>query len=182
MKYDITTPSQYHVALVERLRAHLFDGLAIESYDEFGKVEIGQPTILIQWEDAYPGPRRNDGRYTHHFMLTAHCIIPKGHPNAQLQALDLSAEVERLLERRSLFKVPAVDTDAADMLLVSTDQVGMPQIQLNGDTSFLLGLDGVESRGVQWLQPLYLGMSLNSAPDVRDRVRYSVQEMEMRHA
>lgn len=164
MKYDITTPSQYHTALVERLRANLVDGLAIEAYDEWGKVEITAPTILIQWEDGHPGQRQNDGRYNHQFMLTAHCIIPKGQPNALLQALDLAAEVERLLERRALFKEPAAEAGKPDVLLVSSDQVGMPQIQVNGDTSWLLGIDGVESRGVQWLQPLYLGRSLSDGP------------------
>lgn len=161
MKYDITTPSQYHTALVERLRVNLFDGLAIESYDEWGKVEVTGPTILIQWEDGHPGQRQNDGRYNHQFMLTAHCIMPKGQPLALLQALDLAAEVERLLERRALFKEPAVEAGQPDVMLVSSAQVGMPEIQVNGDTSFLLGIDGVESRGVQWLQPLYLGRSLN---------------------
>nr|AKS10292.1 hypothetical protein [Aeromonas hydrophila] len=80
MKYDITTPSQYHTALVERLRANLVEGLAIESYDEWGKIEIKCPTILIQWEDGHPGQRQNDGRYNHQFMLTAHCIIPRASP------------------------------------------------------------------------------------------------------
>jgi len=113
MHYDITTPSQYHTALVERLRVNLVEGLAIESYDEWGKVEIKGPTILIQWEDSHPGQRQNDGRYNHQFMLTAHCIIPKGQPNALLQALDLAAEVERLLERRALFKAPAAEAGHA---------------------------------------------------------------------
>lgn len=164
MHYDITTPSQYHTALVERLRVNLVEGIAIESYDEWGKVEITGPTILIQWEDAHPGQRQNDGRYNHQFMLTAHCIIPKGQANALLQALDLAAEVERLLERRALFKAPAAEAGQPDVLLVSSDQVGMPQIQVNGDTSWLLGIDGVESRGVQWLQPLFLGRSLSDGP------------------
>jgi len=166
MTYNITTPSEYHRALVERLRAKLCDGLAIESYDEFGKVDITEPSVLIQWEDAHPGQRQNDGRYNHQFMLTAHCIIPKGLPNALLQALDLATEVERLLERRALFREP--DGNGGQVLLVSSDQVGMPQIQVNGDTSFLLGIDGVESRGVQWLQPLYLGRSLNDPVEIRE--------------
>lgn len=172
MTYDITTPSAYHQALVERLRAKLVDGLAIEAYDEYGKVELKEPTILIQWEDGHPGQRQNDGRYNHQFMLTAHCVIPKGLPNAVLQALDLATEVERLLERRALFKAP--DGHGGQVLLVSSDQVGMPQIQVNGDTSFLLGLDGVESRGVQWLQPLYLGRSLNEPVEFREVVSVAI--------
>lgn len=172
MTYNITTPSEYHLALVERLRAKLFDGLAIESYDEYGKVDITSPTILIQWEDGHPGPRQNDGRYNHQFLLTAHCVIPKGLPNALLQALDLSAEVERLLERRTLFKEP--DGIDGHVLLVNQDQVGQPTIQVNGDTSFLLRLDGVEVRGVQWLQPLYLGRSLNDPIEVRSGIRVAV--------
>lgn len=172
MHYDITTPSQYHTALVERLRVNLVEGLAIESYDEYGKVDITSPTILIQWEDGHPGPRQNDGRYNHQFLLTAHCVIPKGLPNALLQALDLSAEVERLLERRTLFKEP--DGMDGHVLLVNQDQVGQPTIQVNGDTSFLLRLDGVEVRGVQWLQPLYLGRSLNDPIEVRGGIRVAV--------
>lgn len=174
MHYDITTPSQYHTALVERLRVNLVEGLAIESYDEWGKVEITGPTILIQWEDGHPGQRQNDGRYNHQFMLTAHCIIPKGQPNALLQALDLAAEVERLLERRALFKAPAAEAGQPDVLLVSSDQVGMPQIQVNGDTSYLLGIDGVESRGVQWLQPLFLGPSRFEEPETRAGWRFAI--------
>ena len=175
MHYDITTPSQYHTALVERLRVNLVEGLAIESYDEWGKVEITGPTILIQWEDGHPGQRQNDGRYNHQFMLTAHCIIPKVQPNALLQALDLAAEVERLLERRALFKVPAAEAGQPDVLLVSSDRVGMPQIQVNGDTSYLLGIDGVESRGVQWLQPLYLGRSLSDgAGEIRGGISAAI--------
>jgi len=50
----------------------------------------------------------------------------------------------------------------------------MPQIQVNGDTSYLLGIDGVESRGVQWLQPLYLGRSLNGQTEVRGGVSHSI--------
>lgn len=176
MHYDITTPSQYHTALVERLRVNLVEGLAIESYDEWGKVEIKGPTILIQWEDSHPGQRQNDGRYNHQFMLTAHCIIPKGQPNALLQALDLAAEVERLLERRALFKAPAAEAGQPDVLLVSSDQVGMPQIQVNGDTSYLLGIDGVESRGVQWQQPLFLGRSLNGPVEVRGGVGFTIRD------
>ena len=174
MKYEITTPSQYHTALVERLRANLVEGLAIESYDEWGKVEITGPTILIQWEDGHPGERQKDGRYNHQFMLTAHCIIPKGQPNALLQALDLATEVERLLERRALFKEPAAEPGKPDVLLVKSDQVGMPEIQVNGDTSWLLGIDGVESRGVQWLQPLFLGPSQFVEPEVRGGVAFAM--------
>lgn len=174
MKYDITTPSQYHDALVERLRVNLFDGLAIESYDEWGKVEIKCPTILLQWEDSHPGQRQKDGRYAHQFMLTAHCIIPKGVPRALLQALDLAAEVERLLERRALFKEPAAEAGQPDVLLVKSDQVGMPEIQVNGDTSWLLGIDGVESRGVQWLQPLFLGRSAFVDPEVRGGIAFAM--------
>lgn len=174
MKYDITTPSQYHTALVERLRANLVEGLAIESYDEWGKIEIKCPTILIQWEDGHPGQRQKDGRYNHQFMLTAHCIIPKGQPNALLQALDLATEVERLLERRALFKEPAAEPGQPDVLLVKSDQVGMPEIQVNGDTSWLLGIDGVESRGVQWLQPLFLGRSAFSGSEVRGGIAFAM--------
>ena len=174
MKYDITTPSQYHTALVERLRANLVDGLAIEAYDEWGKVEITAPTILLQWEDEHPGQRQNDGRYNHQFMITAHCVIPKAIQNAYLQALDLASEVERLLERRTLFKAPADKPGLPDVLLVHAEQVGMPQIQVNGDTSWLLGIDGVESRGVQWLQPLYLGRSLNAPTEVRGGISHSI--------
>lgn len=174
MKYDITTPSQYHDALVERLRVNLFDGLAIESYEEWGKVEIKCPTILIQWEDGHPGQRQKDGRYAHQFMLTAHCIIPKGVPRALLQALDLATEVERLLERRALFKEPAAEPGQPDVLLVKSDQVGMPEIQVNGDTSWLLGIDGVESRGVQWLQPLFLGRSAFSGSEVRGGIAFAM--------
>ncbi len=174
MHYDITTPSQYHTALVERLRVNLVEGLAIESYDEWGKVEITGPTILIQWEDGHPGERQKDGRYNHQFMLTAHCIIPKGQPNALLQALDLAAEVEPLLARRALFKAPAAEAGLPDVLLVKSDQVGMPEIQVNGDTSWLLGIDGVESRGVQWLQPLFLGRSAFVEPEVRGGIAFAM--------
>lgn len=177
MTYDITTPSQYHAALVERLRANLVDGLAIESYEEYGKTEITVPTILIQWEDGHPGQRQNDGRYNHSFMLTAHCIIPKGYPNAVLQALDLATEVERLLERRALFKLPAGE-GIGQTLMVKPEQVGMPKIQVNGDTSFLLGLDGVEARGVQWLQPLFLGPSLNSDSEIRAGFSFQIGAQE----
>jgi len=176
MAYNITTPSAYHQALVERLRAKLVDGLAIESYDEYGKVDLKEPTILIQWEDGHPGQRQNDGRYNHQFMITAHCVIPKGLPNAVLQALDLATEVERLLERRVLFKV--ADGNGGETLLVSSDQVGMPQIQVNGDTSFLLGIDGVEARGVQWLQPLYLGRSLNGDVEIREGFSVAVNPLD----
>lgn len=174
MKYDITTPSQYNAALVERLRAKIDNSIAVESYDEFGRVEIKQPTIFIQWEDGHPGIRQNDGRYNHQFMITAHCVIPKAIPNAYLHALDLASEVERLLERRTLFKAPADKPGLPDVLLVHAEQVGMPQIQVNGDTSFLLGLDAVESRGVQWLQPLYLGPSLNGEPEIRGVISVAI--------
>lgn len=60
------------------------------------------------------------------------------------------------------------------VLLVNQDQVGQPTIQVNGDTSFLLRLDGVEVRGVQWLQPLYLGRSLNDPVEVRGGIRVAV--------
>jgi len=52
----------------------------------------------------------------------------------------------------------------------------MPQIQVNGDTSYLLGIDGVESRGVQWLQPLFLGRSLNGPVEVRGGVGFTISD------
>lgn len=166
MTYNITTPSEFNSALVERLAARL-PGIAVESYDEWGPVDITEPCVLVQWEDAQPGHLRPDGRYQHLYMLTAHCVVPRSHKQAALVAMDMAAEVERLLHHRNLF-------EDAGQLLISAEQVGLPTVLNNGDTTFLLGLRGLEARGVQWQQPLYLGPSLFEPSEERGGIRVAL--------
>ena len=167
MSYSITTPSEFHDALVARLAVRL-PGIAIEGYDEWGAVDITEPCVLVQWEDSQRGNLRQDGRYQHLFMLTAHCVVPRSLPRAALIALDLATEVERLLDHRTLF------LDETEQLLVRSDQVGVPTVLNNGDTTFLLGLSGMEARGVQWQQPLYLGPSLFEPSEERGGFSWAI--------
>ena len=166
MSYIITTPSEFHDALVARLTARL-PSIPVTGYEEWGPVDITGPCVLVQWEDSLRGNLRNDGCYHHLFMLTAHCVVPKTLPRAALIALDLATEVERLLDHRALFFVN-------DELQVSSDTVGVPTVLNNGDTTFLLGLAGMEARGVQWQQPLYLGPSEFDPSEERANWRWAV--------
>lgn len=170
--YQITSPSSFDEALKERLSLFIkkvAPDVVISSYEEWGGTEITGTTLMVQWEDAHPGGIQNDGRYQHSQMLTAHCIVPRAHPNAQLLAMDMAYEVERLLFHRRLW----MDEKT---LLIDPEVVGIPDIQLNGDTSFLIGLAGVAARGVQWQQPLNFGASLVE-PSEAIRWGYSIQEI-----
>lgn len=159
--YDIQSPSAFDSALKERLALFLPAELTIASYEEWGGHHIKTPTLLIQWEDAHPGQQSNDGRYQHGQMITAHCCIPLSHPNAVMTATDMAFAIERLLFRRQLFLEQG-------SILVDSEVVGMPDIQNNGDTTFLIGLPNITARGVQWLQPLYFGPSLYEPSPTRN--------------
>ncbi|MGL5370792.1 MAG: hypothetical protein ACRDBF_07175 [Plesiomonas shigelloides] len=156
----IDTPSQYYDRLVSGLTNRLVSTVPVMGYDEYGSIELSGPTVFIQFEDAHPGERRQDGRYQHRLMITAHCVVPASVPRATLVALDLASEIERVL---------FMNTFGLSALCC-----GMPDIQVNGDTSFMLGFDGTESRGIQWIQPLYLGSSEFTDSPVRDGIRFAM--------
>ena len=77
-----------------------------------------------------------------------------------LQAIDLAAEVERLIDQNRF----GIDPKCT----------GAPEIQVNGDTSYLFGFDGVVARGVQWIQPLYLGRDYFADDEVRSSIWLAV--------
>lgn len=139
----IDTPGQFYTLLTESLRKTLSDNLGLIEYDEAWKQEITRPTVVVQFEDAHPGTRQATGRYCHRQMVTVHSLIPKSTAKAVLQATDLSMEIERFLDLNRF----GIDPKCC----------GAPEIQVNGDTSYLFGFDGIVARGVQWIQPLYLG-------------------------
>ncbi|MGL5267154.1 MAG: hypothetical protein ACRC9E_13230 [Plesiomonas shigelloides] len=156
----IESPSQYYDRLVAGLTTRLVGDIPVLGYEDFGSVPLNGPAVFIQFEDAHPSTRRPDGRYQHQFLITAHCVVPASVPRAVLVAIDLASEVERVIDLNTFG--------------LSSSCCGQPDIQVNGDTGFMLGVDGVESRGVQWIQPLYLGAGAFTPSPIRDGVRFAV--------
>ncbi|HHG8731121.1 hypothetical protein ABKS78_23990 [Enterobacter cloacae] len=156
----IATASQFYDQLEAGLRAKLVDSIPVAGYDDIDRPEIKGPTVLIQLEDAHPGRRSPSGRYCHTQMITAHCVVPSSLPRAVLVATDLAYEVERIVDLNNWG--------------ISPECCGQPDIQVNGDTSFLFGWDGVEARGVQWQQNIYLGADYFDADEERAGIRLAV--------
>lgn len=156
MSIAIESPGQYYDQVVSELRRRIVSGVAIVEYGDIWKTEVTEPAIVVQLEDAHPGTRQATGRYTHRHIITAHCLIPVSVPKATLTATDLASEVERIID--------------LNRFGIDPKYIGAPEIQVNGDTSYLFGFDGVVARGVQWIQPLYLGRDYFADDEVRGSV------------
>lgn len=143
MALKITAPGEYHEQIMKVFRSRVDSSISVLGYDDIWHQEIISPCVLIQLEDSHPGPRHPSGKYTHRVTVTAHCVLPTSIPKAMLQTADLAAEVERIVDGNNFG--------------IALDCCGLPEIQVNGDTTFLFGIDGMVARGVQWIQPLYLG-------------------------
>lgn len=156
----IETPSQYFSQLKSELESKLVGSITVAGYDDIRLPEIKSPTVLIQFEDSYTAARRTTGRYTHRLIVTAHCVVPTSVEQATLVATDLAFEVERIMDLNRC----GVDSKCC----------GAPEIQVNGDTSFLFHWSGVESRGVQWIQPLYLGADYFDDEEPRGGIRVAI--------
>ncbi len=160
MSIAIESPGQFYDQVVSDLRRRIVSGVVIVEYDDIWKTEVTEPAIVLQLEDAHPGSRQATGRYTHRHIITAHCLIPVSEPKATLVATDLASEVERIIDLNRW----GIDPKC----------IGAPEIQVNGDTSYLFGFDGVVARGVQWIQPLYLGQDYFADDEVRSSVWLAV--------
>jgi hypothetical protein len=160
MSVKIESPGQFYDRVIDAFRQSLTDKIEIVGYDDVWDREIAQPCLVVQFEDAHPGTRQTTGRYEHRYMLTAHCVIPTSRPRANIDAVDLAAEVERQLDLNRFGIAP--------------ECIGAPEIQVNGDTSYLFGFDGIVARGVQWIQPLYLGHDYFGADEERGSVWLAV--------
>lgn len=139
--------------LFDAIRAVLLDQIQrvqVDNYDEFGSVEIGAAgtggEILIEFERATPTDRWPDGRYGYDYAITLHCVVGRHNHRAALEAVNLSAAVQR------------VATDALWGLPV--DQIKRPE-QLRAEPSFFKdGADGYDAWGVSFTQRIGLGPSL----------------------
>ncbi len=104
---QITSPSSFDEALKGRLSLFYPEGRArcgrSSSYEKWGGIWITEHHADGAVGGCAPRWDQNDGRYQHSQMLTAHCIVPRAHPNAQLLAMDMAYEVERLLFHRRLW-------------------------------------------------------------------------------
>jgi len=160
MSVVIDTPGQFYEQVVGELKSKLVDSLQFIEYAKIWGTEVTGPSVVIQFEDAHPGTRQATGRYTHRYIITAHCLVPTSTEKALLQAVDLTAEIERLIDLNRW----GIDPKC----------IGAPEIQVNGDTSYLFGFDGVVARGVQWIQPLYLGQDYFADDEVRSSVWLAV--------
>lgn len=165
MAIKITAPGEYFAQVMAVFRERITQSITVMGYDDIWHQEVISPSVVIQLEDSHPGPRHPSGKYTHRMTVTAHCILPTSIPGAILQATDLAAEVERIVDLNNFG--------------ISVDCCGLPEIQVNGDTSFLFGIDGMVARGVQWIQPLYLGKDWfedYSGDEVRAGIFYEVEQ------
>lgn len=139
--------------LFDAIRAVLLDrirGIEVDNYDEFGSVEVGASgtngNVLIEFERATPTDRWPDGRYGYNYAITLHCVVGRHSHRAALEAVNLSAAVQR------------VATDALWGLPV--DQIKRPE-QLRAEPSFFKdGADGYDAWGVSFNQRISLGPSL----------------------
>ncbi|KFC09033.1 phage protein [Trabulsiella guamensis ATCC 49490] len=138
--------------------------LDIVDYDDIWRTEVTKPSIVVQIEDSHPGTRQATGRYTHRVIITAHCLIPVSHQKATLTAIDLAAEVERVIDNNRF----GIDPKC----------IGAPEIQVSGDTGYLFGFDGVVVRGVQWIQPLFLGKDYFSDDELRGSIWLAVNPVD----
>jgi hypothetical protein len=156
MSIPIESPGQFYDQVVSNLRSRIVESVAIVEYDDIWKAEVTGPSIVVQLEDAHPGARQDTGRYSHRHTITAHCLVPVSAEKATLMATDLASEVERIID--------------LNRWGIDPKYIGAPEIQVNGDTSYLFGFSGIVSRGVQWIQPLYLGADYFADDEVRGSV------------
>lgn len=131
--------------LIDRLR-----GVQVDNYDEFGSLETGlgeiDGEVLIEFERSTPTDRWPDGRYGYEYSITLHCVVGRHRHRAALDAVNLSAAVQR------------VATDA--LWGLPFDQIKRPE-QLRAEASFFKeGSNGYDAWGVSFNQRISLGPSL----------------------
>ena len=139
--------------LFDAIRDTLLDrvqAIRVGNYDEFGSAVVGgdgiNGEVLIEFERAMPTDRWPDGRYGYDYAITLHCVVGRHSHRAALEAVNLSAAVQR------------VATDA--LWGLPFDQIKRPE-QLRAEPSFFKeGADGYDAWGVSFQQQISLGPSL----------------------
>ena len=141
----LSEPSDLYDAIVETLRAKMIDGMEFRDYNEFESMLCDQ-MILIDFEQTGPGSRGHDGRYGHEYHITIHAVLSASRPRAALQAMNLSAQIERAVSD-SLWGLPS-------------QQIDRPENIRSAPSMFQKGDNGFEAWGVSFTQRIYLGPSL----------------------
>lgn len=145
-------PSDFYDAIQAELEARLADGVTVESYADFGEVQVVDAMVLIEFEKSEPATRGHDGRFGHQFDITLHAVVGRQRPRAELEAINLSAAIERVVDE-NLWGLPY-------------QQVDRPEAISAAPSIFKTGTDGYEAWGVSFRQRIYLGASLLDADPV----------------
>ena len=148
-------PSDFYDAIRGTLESRLSDDVAVESYADFGEVEVVDAMVLIEFEKSEPATRGHDGRYCHQYDITLHAVVGRQRQRAELEAINLAAAIERVADE-NLWGLPY-------------QQVDRPENISSAPSIFKTGSDGYEAWGVSFRQRIYLGASLlDDDPVVRE--------------
>lgn len=153
-------PSQLYDQIEDYLTQLMGDELAIEGYVEFGHTVVEAPTLLIEFELGRPGIRSGDGRYCHGYHVSIHCLVPNSMSRSALVALNLAADVERVVDENRWG--------------IDSGQIDAPNLVRTEPSLFQQGVEGFEGWAVSWSQNLYLGPSLLEPDEERSSVRLAI--------
>ncbi len=160
VKLQPDRPSQFYDQIETLLTQLMGDELAVKGYEEYGRVSIESPTLLIEFELGRPGIRGCDGRYCHGYHVTIHCLMPNSMGRAALVALNVAADIERFVDENRWG--------------IDSRQIDKPDLVRTEPSLFQQGASGFEGWAVSWTQNLYLGPSLLEAEEVRGGIRLAV--------
>lgn len=140
----IANPSELFFAIGDSIIAAGF-GVDVGNYDDFDGT-VRDATVLIEFEASAPATRRNDGRFAHDYRITLHGVVAKWRKHAVLEAMNLSALLERLVDVNNWG--------------ISGQQCDPPRDVRSAPSMFQKGAEGYEAWGVTFSQCIYLGESL----------------------
>ncbi len=157
---EINRPSQLYDQIVSTMDGMVSGNLIVEGYEESGEPCIKGPTLLIEFEMGKPGVRGGDGRYCHGYHVSIHCIVPNSIKRPGLAALNLSADIERIVD----FNRWGIDSIQIDRPLHIRSEPSL----------FQKGSGGFEGWAVSWLQNIYLGESCLDSEEERGGISFSI--------
>lgn len=143
-------PSDFYDAISAEMIRRL-DGISVDNYNQFGDKVIGDGMVLIEFERGDNAGRKNDGRIGHNYSITLHGVVGRHRHRADLEALNLSAAIERVV----------VD----NRWQLPWEQISEPSEISSAPSIFKHGADGYEAWGVSFNQTIYLGKRLAAGDD-----------------
>ncbi|TDF41896.1 hypothetical protein EYS14_03370 [Alteromonadaceae bacterium M269] len=150
-------PSQLYDQIKEALIFKFGDELDVKGYEDVSP-EIDKSTFLIEFERGTGHELNHKGQYGHCYFVAVHVLISNGHKRAALAAMNVCADVERLVHYNSFG--------------IDTDSINKPEDVTSEPSMFSKGEGGYEGWTVSWKQTLYLGETEEEEP--RQGIRWAI--------